>query len=94
MRSAAEWSGRRHRAVEAVQQALELEARLEHAPAGLRGAIRRIAGQALQATLDQEQAGGEHEDGDDQQRRAHQPRAAAGAHVTSIAVSCQIERWR
>ena len=95
VRSAAESPRRRRGAVEAVQQPLELEARLEHAPARFGGAVRRRCGSG---------AAGDARSGAGWRRTRRmatissaapdQPRAAAGAHATSIAVSCQIERWR
>ena len=83
-------------AIERVQQPLELEARLEHAPArfGGAGADDWPSSRCRRRSIS-EQAGGEHQDGDDQQQAAPSSRArAAYAHATSIAVSCQIERWR
>ena len=81
-------------AVERVQQTLELEACLEDAPARLGGTFRQAMAEAQQAALDQHQAGGEDGDGGDEQPHPEQPGAAARVHVTSIWVSCQIERCR
>src|SRR5262245_5345452 len=95
-RSQGRWilTRRAGRGVQRMQQALELEARLEYAPARFGGVLSDVPAQTLQAAFDQKQAGGENKDRDDQQRRTDQRSTAASGHVTSIVVSCQIERCR